>query len=615
MWSLRRATAVIPLALLLASCQSMRAPRTAETQAAAALAARQWKPISVAPGVDAYVVELDDTGFVDLRHLNFRNPPTITDDAGITERLQFDNRTVDRRISVSVPIIAIADKAAVEEGGFVATCDPPPCSAKATIKAGAHAFIRADFLPVNAVVPFRTRFVEELETPTNSLGYVRWNPAAGAAVAPPNQYTITGGINGLVEPKLALSNPADITKPLTLSPTSPFVGGERRFFRGTANFDGTMFVPQWGSGEATITLKDGEYGRDPTLSVAASKYRINLVSINGLALRFGKFLFAAPSNKVAINELGEGFQFDLSPLVQFEGALNASVIVKRQRHPDATAAPLRDDSALLVQFTGIPFQRTPDRKRRSAFFRTASFYALFGRDENTADEHSYATVGSEIAFALPQTARHGYLSGATALYVSRRGQGKFDDSARGGVSFTRIAYTPIVSSDPKAPSDTFTALLGIGSADDAATSRDEGYISENQAFAPDIIFFALLTRPLRVGDTPGIGFGLGNKLYIGAQYSTNRWSLLHEVAKLLLDPKEIASWSSTLSLHKYDLREHRATHRGTDAGWEVDLRFTVETLPKVKVNLGVGYYRPGEALADIVQKDVWAVTSGVVIEP
>ncbi len=613
-------TLVLPaiVAILALNCTTVPALRPEKSEQAA-VAARVWQPV-VADRVKRYIIGIDDAGFVDLRHLNFRNPPSIDDDGSGTQRLVFENRTIDRRVTVSLPVIAGSDinPPFAKEDGFTATCDPSnhQCSASASIDPGGQAFIGARFLVPNKLTAFSVTFSLESDPPTNSSGYVVWRqtPAPKQLPPPSNVLRILGGINGQVEPKLPLTDPTDITKPLTLSTASPYDGGERRYFKSTVNLDGTLFVPAWGSGEGTITFKDGELGRDSTLNLSASKYRVNLISENGLALRFGKFVFAAPSNKVSVNEAGEGFQFDLSRFIGFHGAFSASVITKRQRPPDATTKPNHDDNETLLQYTGIPFHTGAD-DRSAAFFRTASFYALFGRDENRLDEHSYATTGSEVTFAVPPTKTHGYLSGSSSLYLSRRGAGAFDGSTHGGVFFTRAAYTPQVSADPKAPTDTFTGLLGIGSADNSATTRDEGYVGEGQGFTPDIIFFSLLSRPLRVGGTPGIGSGLGNKRYLGLQYSTTRWSLLREFARLLLADDEIRSWSTVISVHKYDLRQARLGQNGRNAGWEGDLKFVVETLPKVRVNLGMGYYAPGNAVNDIIKRRVWAVTSGVSIDP
>ena len=610
--------------LVLTSCTTLRpaAPETPDQKEAKRDQASHWRFIS-ADGQDRYVVEINDAGFVDLRHLNFRNPPAIELREGAEQRLVFENRTIDRRVKVTVGLDqakAIAAAAAdLQDGGFK-MCKEPPCSSvDATIEPGNRASIGAEFLKADVLTEFRVGFDDGSDVPTNSFGYLVWRPRAAAPLdapvaqpalgdSPPNQFLILGGISGLVEPELDLSVPADITKPTILGTANPYVGGQRRFFRGAASADATFFVKNWGSAEATVTLKDGEYGRESTLNLSASKIRINLLSVNGLALRFGRFTFATPSSKVALNEVGEGFQVDLSPLVRFNGALNVSVITKRQRHPDASTAPVRDDTATLVAFTGIPVGI-----RGLSFFRTANFYALYGRDENKADEHSYATVGTEIALARPRTTSRGNVAGSTSFYVSRRGYAA-SDSVKGGVFFTELSYSPKKEGAPQTdPNDTWKAMVGIGAADDANTTSDESYVSENQGFAPDIIFFSLLARPLRVGGTPGIGSGLGNKTYLGLQYSTDRWSLLRQVAVLLV-PNEIRAWNTTVSLHKYNLREVRGGHSGRDAGWEADVKFFVETLPKVKVNLGFGYYKPGDAVADFIRDDMWAITSGVVIE-
>jgi hypothetical protein len=578
---------ILPV-LFLSSCATLSDTMKAQN----ANRANRWSATS--PGT--YTVEINDTGFTDLRHLNFRNPPNIADDPNVTEQLQFVNRTADRRVKVS---IKVAD----------AQCATPPCTVEATLSPGDQFSLLADELKEKVLTEFRIRFEDGTDSPSNSIGYITWKATELPKNAPDNQYLILGGINGQVEPKLDLSAPTDITKPTTLGTDNPYKGGRRRFFKGTASFEPTIFVKDWGRAEGSITLKDAEYGRDSTLNISASRYSINLLSIYGFALRFGKFVFATPSSKVALNEAGEGFQLDLSPLAAFKGNLNLSVITKRQRHPDATTEPTRDDTMLLAQYTNIPFPIS------TKFFRTMSFYGLFGRDENKKDEHSYSTAGTEITMAVPRTTTRGSYSGSTSFYVGRRGIVN-DGTSKGGVFYTTLSYNTKRDEAPKdKKSNTWSVNLGVGSKDDPTTTRDEGYASENQGFSPDIIFFALLAKPIRQGKTPGIGFGLANKTYVGFSYSTDHWSLLREVAKLIdREGKEIRSWNTTISLHKYNLRADRPTHPGRDAGWEGDIKFFVETLPKVKVNLGFGYYKRGKALEDFIRKDMWAITSGIVIE-
>jgi hypothetical protein len=498
------------------------------------------------------------------------------------------------------------------------------CGATATLEPGGRASISTSALVRGVRTSFRVLFADEPEPPTNSLGYVIAEPplppqptppqdvqdvppAPAPAPAPPpapaapsaTSLLLLGGINGQIEPKLDLSNTGDATKPLILSPDHPYLSDHRRFFKGTASVEARLIVPQWGFGEGTLTVKDGEYARDSTLSLSTSKYRLVLQSAK-VQFAFGKIAFASPSAKVALNEVGEGAQLEFGERMGLkQAALNASVIVKRQRHPDLTTKPGRDDNALLFQYTNVPVNL--------GIFDKAGFYALFGRDENQDDEHSYAVAGTELKINMP-AGLIGAFEGFTSFYLSRRGQGKFDDGTRGGVFLTNVIYKP-----KSRPKDGVTAYLGFGSADDASTSRDEGYISENQGFAPDIIFFGMLTRPLRFGDTPGIGFGLGNKTYASLGYSLDGWSALTPLARLILGDKGVISSNSALSFHKYNLREDRAAHAGRDAGWEVDLKFAIETLPRVRVNVGLGYYSPGDAVNDIIRKDMWAITSGVVI--
>jgi hypothetical protein len=462
--------------------------------------------------------------------------------------------------------------------------------------------------------------------------------------------TPAGSVGFVVTPQFP--PPANATAPVAITETSPYAGLRRSHFPATAQLDITDTIGARFGAETSFAYRNADLGGKDTASlpVTTPKYKFSLFALNGMILDFGKLGFASPSNKIAVNEAGEGLRLTLPTFRNGWGALSASRIIKRAPPVPQTQTDDGPASVNIVQLSNINLLRgwngekeepedvmsgelpSPLLSRLVRGFRTANLIALVGKDQKLNNRHHYSTWGGEAIYVLPEKAptpasskASSTISGAVAFYKSHRASSSSNGViGRGSVGLVRGTWNHFLNHDdpPKYAADyTVTALLGAGSRDDRKTARDEGYVGETQAFQPDTLFFGTFAAPLAAGaaaeaqgSTPTFSAGLGNKLYGGLLASTTRFSLLERLEKQLGTPDdEIVASSTTVAVHHYYSRNEIFGHK--DLGWELDLTSLTESPKGVKVSLGLAYYRRGSAVIPIQKRNTLAFIGNITIQP
>jgi hypothetical protein len=154
-------------------------------------------------------------------------------------------------------------------------------------------------------------------------------------------------------------------------------------------------------------------------------------------------------------------------------------------------------------------------------------------------------------------------------------------------------------------------LLGMGSADRSSTPlKDEGYVGETAAFAPDVLLLSSFAGATDTVQHHIIGPSLSNKRYIGLTYTENSHSPLAWIARRLGTPDaDLISAAMIFKLHDYRFRE--PVNGSRDAAREVDFELPIETPKGITITIGAAYLWPGSALQTLIRKRGWALSGGV----
>lgn len=109
-----------------------------------------------------------------------------------------------------------------------------------------------------------------------------------------------------------------------------YEGANTEQFRGTARVALSYALGNRATGTIEMQFKNGMLGRkDEDLAVKVNQYNFQVFGFTGSSLKFGKYLFAAPTDGLAINETGEGATvrfrwFGLSHILKREGVAGAA---------------------------------------------------------------------------------------------------------------------------------------------------------------------------------------------------------------------------------------------------------------------------------------------------
>lgn len=516
-----------------------------------------------------------------------------------------------------------------------------------------------------AIVPFNVDFFDQTDDPAYSRGYIALqeiNPA-DASVQPDSKFTsnLIAGLTTLYDPCLGGTECSG-----SLTDSTPYNGELKRHSKGRGQLDLSQNLGSRADAKLSLLYEANDFGQsevdgtnDP---VRVSQFQINVFGTTGLILSLGKFTFAEPSNKIAISESGEGLRLTWRYLA-------FSYITKRESNLGTANDHDKDREALLGEVTG-PIRGTSPLRR----FRLT---ALWGEDrckqqrlstppdppdpgtvingeckDATGSPYTYATFGGELFFNVrADKTPEDLLAGRTPLTGSIAAYGSHRDARLAGAP-NGEGYVGLLTlglphkwvpekkeedpqEDPKKvaakklkPRRIFTTLVGYGSGDEADSKDvDEGYVGEGATFANDLIFLSGMAMAIRKGSLSNsgddltrqewrrIGVGLSNKAYVGLQYTFTDSSPLEWVAIEVFngDKRDIVSQSSTLSVHGYRFIEPIFGDR--DAGYELNADLRIEQPQHVKWRMTVGYFFPGDALKDLVKKETWTASMGVVIEP
>jgi hypothetical protein len=321
-------------------------------------------------------------------------------------------------------------------------------------------------------------------------------------------------------------------------------------------------------------------------------------------------------------------------------------ILKRESEAGTANRLNQDNHDWIFQLRGIHFPAYEEGVGEPRFLglRTADILVLLGNEKgNVAGvdgtttaiaPYHYRTIGGEAFYAFPNigcrgvadgcAGNYGNVSGSIAAFRSDRTVDTASTNCaarlcdgRGTVGLLTATWTPEVQTKDQV---TFTAkrsvtlLLGAGSGDRATTaSRDESYIGETAAFAPDALFLATFQSAIDTVQRHPIGVSLSNKTYVGLQYTENTFSPLVWLAKRLgVDAGDIASNATIVRLHDYRFREPVNASRA--AAREADVDFQIESPKGINVTMSLARLWPGEGIRPVIQRSAWLLGISVSLK-
>ncbi len=558
------------------------------------------------------VIRLDNTGVASWKYRNARNPPWVWDratPAAADFKLKFVNSTSGATVKVALPAVAIPavppgpsgnppalnpsslletppatgpspvetaqrffgvklDACETKDGGVV-------CTPTLTLAANAEGFVSGLLLanyPPKTVIKFRVTFPFALdsEQPSDQFGYFTLDKELRLS---PVSYSLSASGS------LALTrDPYFGAEGTVIDNAHVYDGATTSQVKGTGRTALALSLNDWATGTIEMQFKNGAFGKkDEDLAVKVNQYNFQVFGFTGTSLKFGKYLFAAPTDGLAINETGEG------ATARFRW-FGVSQIVKRESQAGVADADNDDHKAWLLDASNIAVPTI-------TALRSLSFYLLEGIDDTPQRERRYDTFGGEAQFVAPAV----NVTGTIAYYRShsRPHAGSPVRHADGTSWLARGSRSWLLNNKPA-----FTAALTVaqGSGDQSRTSdRYEGYLGETASYAPDgSLFLGSIVPRLGIAPLPFVVVdkdgkskpeftekGLTNRRMIGATFSAQTFSPLEWVANLIQIPqKDVESRQTTIRLYQYSPTE---TVLGTRAGsTELQLEFLLESPKGVK---------------------------------
>lgn len=568
-----------------------------------------------AAGVSAATIPLDDTGIASWDYVNPRNPPFVDFDKAT---IAFANRTADRTFVVTMPdekpfpltkCIGVTNPAGAAQSKKKDAAGGVLYEVYLRVPPGAPSAIAPCVLQSvaearkpenkNLVLHFKVAFFDEDGDPSNPNAYLKTVPKASDVTEPDGvmKWGVVASIGGTKDPDFDPDGDGNST----ISTTVPYDSAERQRYPATGRLNLAGNLGNRADAEIELTYKNGDLGeKDSKRLTEATKYRVGVYSLYGLSLNFGKFAFAAPSRSIAVKETGEGFRLNYR-------WVGLSHIVRRESAAGVSNEENDDSDVTFLQLNNLAFGQD------AGPLRSVSAIALRGRERLPAQAHSYDTVGADLAYAFPRS----HIQGSLAYYRSRRetsaGSSVLDGSGSSGILTGSWSHVNSSTSGNQLLRSV-GLLLGYGTGDKASTTtKDEGYLGETAAFAPDALFLNSIAGHIDTTGNGVVGTGLSNKRYVGLTYNEQTFSFLQWIAQMLRVPKEdIASKGTILKFHWYGLNE--PVFGNKTAGRECDLEFQIETPKGVKVTLGGAKFFPGGALDSIFQSDPWTIYSTVSVK-
>jgi hypothetical protein len=470
-------------------------------------------------------------------------------------------------------------------------------------------------------VKFTVSFFDDEKDPAYPNGYFAF-VTPDKVVEQDSQSALTAA--GLFSARLDPFIPNDATGKPVISADVPYSGSVKRHYAATARIGIHQNLGDRADADVDIIYKNGDLGekaKDATTgtlkevpgTLTAAKYQFNLYARTGMILSAGRFDLAVPSNKIALNESGEGIR------VNVFGNYSVSELIKRESL-EGTANPAnQDDREWILQGESVTI--------KGIDFATFSVAALFGKDRSSTTNHSYRTIGGELFFTTPHLHRESEpapgpvrFRGSAAYYQSRRLAPSTSTIAPGSgkVGLLTATWAFLGPADLKKKKRdsrrSITAIFGMGTGDKAGTPANEGYVGENQAFAPDSVFLASLVKPARAA-TGQVAPGLANKQYYSVAFSEQQWSLLSYLATIWpfkSQASDIISRSTIIRFNHYGFREPVLGEH--DGGNELDIEFLLENPRGIKPAITLARYFPGKAMKPLFGVNPWLVSFAVSIK-
>jgi hypothetical protein len=440
----------------------------------------------------------------------------------------------------------------------------------------------------------------------------------------------------------------------------PYVDGNTQAYRGLGSINLAANLSDRADASVTLSFRDGNYGAAEIDKTAVSEYNVTIYGLNGLSLKFGKADFLIPSNGIAIAESGEGFlysfrNFGLGHVIRRESDAGTPLQTNQdkkdwflQARSLSIAQRWREQIALSdsQKAAGItPTTELNAMARMLSVFRSADLFVVRGEDKKT--NVTYTTAGGEIFFARPGRATPHAEKGATRLthifsgsfaaYQARRHVDEENEPAtgvptppcvanttptpspactgRGSVWLFTLNWTPSMviagGTNTATTPHTVSLAIGQGTGNKPGTPRDEGYIGDPAAFAPDRLFLRTFVKSMNSKNVPYAPLGLSNKRYTAITYTNSEVSLFDLVASALRVADDVNSRSTIISAREYKLRYAENGARG--AAREYNVIFNIEVPKGVTFSFDASYLEPSEAFKDRITDRAWAFGANVTL--
>lgn len=438
--------------------------------------------------------------------------------------------------------------------------------------------------------------------------------------------TLTAAISPLLRPK----DPADANSDPIINDEFPYDGDRQHDIAGAGRVTIKQNIRGRADASIDLAIRRGSFGTRDT-NVNTPKYQMNLNFMDGSQLQFGRFAFAQPANKIAVNEEGDGVRYNARPLrflPTTRGTVNLGTpslayVVKRRSLTPFKDGDDRNASVLIAQLDRIALPTTIGGV--ASPFRSLNLIALRGRNQRFSDPHDFETGGGELFYALPQANAISQFSlttnGSTAFFASRR---RSDSTTPGATRSGNVWLTTIGFNLAERTGTTLKPVYGL-TISHGRGARDQmdggvripGYVGESAGFAPDLLFLSGFANAVENAlDTTDIGpgRGLSNKRYTGVQFAWFDPPPLRNLVQRFVNTRTpVIGQAITLRLHDYSLRE---SFRGSrDAGREANLEVLIEAPKGIKVTLGAGYFWRGEAMDALIVRRPWTVSLKLSLEP
>lgn len=646
----------------------------------------------------AAVVTLDNTGVVNWRYQNPRNPACLTCGGGPPVGVAFYNRTADRTFSVSLVVPKEQAAAAIAAGAFNVCKANKPCKITVNVPPQNTQIFDSTLLaalPKTLPLRFDVSFFDETEKPAFPSAYFRQtyltkterdeqfkDPNAPLMAEPdggPADFSVIAKITGALDPYLP-APPSSVTKDTlasvkcpsipedqraTFDPTkynpdrqsilcveNPYEGGYRRHYSSLGRLEMRKALGTRADAFVALSYRDEtDLGVKDLPKASAPQYYVNVNSLVGLALQFGRNTFAADSaGGLAFVEKGDGFR------ISFPYGMSLSHIIKRESKGAGADRANNDAKSYIFQAKALPIdslfidededeRADAGQPRRNAnnplrALRSLDLTAIRGVDKLT---HVYETYGGELFYAVTNIGCHGDLkncsrppsdklntnfgnvAGSVAFYKSSRHLRLEPDctknlicrDAAGYTGLVTATYTPAVRLAASGVGfetvRSYTLRYGLGSGDRSSSSRDHGYVGETASYAPDSLFLSLIGPAIDSKANRVIGAALSNKRYWGFQYVDNTVSPLEWLLMLIrISKDDIAGKATIFKYHDYRFRYPVSGEK--QGGKEYDMEFNIESPQGVKVTVSGGYLMAGAALKPFVKKNPWVLSSSISLK-